>query len=172
MAKKINVLIMVAAGIFLAVGGIKWTNAANSLYSSMPEAIVEEDFSLTVLPGDGGGGSSNIYFPAIMGIIGGIVWIICGLTVASESIPGAICVASGIMLIPIGILNFLAGLFSFGSLLDFTKEVQYPSPLLQYLFVYHRKISIFIFAAAALVLIGIGVVLIGISSSAEKPESK
>jgi hypothetical protein len=165
MVKK---LIMVALGILLAVGGIKWTNAANSLYGVLPEVIVENDFSLTVLPGDGM--SDSILFPAIMGIIGGIVWIICGVF-AVASFPGAICMATGIMLIPIGILNFLAGLTT-NFVVSFTREARYPSPLLQYLFVYHRKISIFIFAVAAFVLISIGMGLIESSSSTEKAGNK
>jgi hypothetical protein len=175
MTKTIQGLIMVAVGILLAVGGIKWTNAANSLYATMPEVIVEDDFSLTVVPGDDMGDSSNIFFPAVMGIIGGIVWIFFGIAVFGDvSFPGAICMATGIMLIPIGILNFLGGLFDTGFVSDFTKEIQYPLPLLQYLFVYHRKISIFIFAAAAFVLICIGMGMGGItdSSSAKKAENK
>jgi hypothetical protein len=156
-AKMVKIAIMVAVGILLAVGGIMWTNAANSLYSHLPEVIVEDDFSLTVLPGEGMGDSRHILFPAIMGIIGGVVWIICGIKFADVSFPGAICMTIGIMLITIGILNFLAGFLGFsGFLADYMKEAQYPSPLLHYLFLYHRKTSIFIFAAAALILIFIG----------------
>jgi uncharacterized membrane protein YccF (DUF307 family) len=161
-------LIMVVFGIALAAGGIKWILAADSLYQFMPEVVVEDDFSLTVTPGEKISESSYIWFPAIMGIIGAIVWIICGFKYAGESFPGAICMAVSIMCIPIGILNFLRGLISMDGMVDFMKEVQYPSPVLQYLFVYHRKISIFIFAAVVLLFRFIGKALIERSYSPGK----
>jgi hypothetical protein len=161
MSVKVKSLIIIAIGILLAIGGIKWTIAASSLYMysyQLPQVIVQENFSLTVVPGvPGVWGSDSPIFPAIMGIVGGLVWVIFGIIFGISggvfSFPGVICRATGVMLIPIGILNFLA---SGGVLIDIVKEVQYPSPVLQFLFVYHRKVSILIFIVAAFVLIGIG----------------
>jgi hypothetical protein len=152
----------------LAVGGIQWTSVANSLYSSDPKVIVEDDFSLTVLPGNKITNMDWIFFPAIMGLIGGIVFIIFAACFDGlESFPGTICNAIATMLIPIGILNFLAGITRIYGI-EHTKEVQYPSPVLHYLFVYHRKTSIFIFAAASAVFFIIGSKLIEGPPSAGK----
>jgi hypothetical protein len=168
--KTIKVLIMVAAGIALAYGGIQWTIQTGKMYTSAPEVIVGEDFNLIVHPAYVSGRVS--IFPAVMGIFSGIVWICCA-AFAGSSLPGAVYLASGIMLIPIGILNFLRSLFIQGGL-DTTRWRRwellpiYPSSILRFLFVDHPRISIFIFAAAAFVFCCIGAVFFGFSEKSGK----
>jgi hypothetical protein len=168
MAKIIKTLVMIAFGIVLAVGGIQWTIQTSRMIdlNNMPVVMVTDDFNLTMQPISGyNSWRRATFFPAIMGIIGGIVWIICGF--GNMSFPGGIWMATGIMLIPIGALNFFRGFTELWKL-----QAAYPSTILRYLFVEHPKLSIFIFAAAAFVCILIGLIMEGILSSAGKVENK
>jgi hypothetical protein len=171
MAKIIKVLVMVAFGTVLAVGGIQWTIQTGSMIEQMPVVIVTEDFNLIMQPvyGYGSWGSGTTFFPAIMGIIGGIVWISGVIGFANVSFPGAIWMTTGMTLIPIGILNFLRGLL----INELWKQrAAYPSIILRFLFVEHPKVSIFIFAAAVLVCILIGVMIERVIESLSLAENK
>lgn len=151
---------MIAFGILLVLGGIQWSIQSSRMVDLrwLPDIMITEDFNLTMPPvrGYGSWGGDSTLFPAIMGIVGGIVWVACGIVFAGTSFPGTIWMATGIMLVPIGALNFLRGLF-FNEL--WRHRAVYPSTILRFLFVERPKLSIFIFAAAAFVCIVIGIVI-------------
>ena len=155
---------MIAGGILFIVGGIYWTiitSLNSSFYFVVPQATVSEDFNLVITTG-GITWANASYFPAVMGIIGGVSWIIFAFLLDGGIVNffGSICSANGWMLAGIGGLNCLRGLLWNGvfteGLRSVSDYINYPSPMLRFLFCDHPILSVFIFGAAAIVLIRIG----------------